>query len=72
MKNKNKIKIKANGKKIMIKSNCSLKELIIQLKIPTKMVAIELNRKIINKSKIDEILLKENDNLEIVHFIGGG
>ena len=72
MKNKNKIKIKANGKKITIKPNCSLKELIIQLKIPTKMVAIELNRKIINKSKLDKISLKENDNLEIVHFIGGG
>ena len=72
MKNKNKIKIKANGKKITIKSNCSLKELIIQLKLPTKMVAIELNRKIINKSKLDKIALKENDNLEIVHFIGGG
>ena len=72
MKNKNKIKIKANGKKIMIKPNYSLKELIIQLKIPTKMVAIELNRKIINKSKLDKTALKENDNLEIVHFIGGG
>ena len=54
-KNKNKIKIKANGKKITIKPNCSLKELIIRLKIPINLVAIELNRKIINKSKLDKI-----------------
>ena len=36
------------------------------------MVAIELNKKILNKSKIDKIFLKNNDKLEIVHFIGGG
>ena len=36
------------------------------------MVAIELNKKIIDKTKVKKIKLKENDRLEIVHFIGGG
>ena len=36
------------------------------------MVAIELNKKILNKSKINKIFLKNNDKIEIVHFIGGG
>jgi len=35
-------------------------------------VAIELNKKILDKRKIKKIKLNDNDNIEIVHFIGGG
>ncbi|MBH00659.1 MAG: thiamine biosynthesis protein ThiS [Candidatus Pelagibacter sp.] len=70
--NKNKIKIKANGKLLSIENNCSIKILLKKLKIPFKMVAIELNGKIIDKNKVGSIKLKEKDKLEIVHFIGGG
>ena len=70
--NKNKIKIKANGKFLSIENNCTIKKLLKKLKIPFKMVAIELNGKIIDKTKINSIKLKEKDKLEIVHFIGGG
>ena len=69
---KNKIKIKANGKIIVVKSNSSINDLIIKLKIPIKKVAIELNNKILDKKKLKKIFLKSNDKLEIVHFIGGG
>ena len=50
----------------------TLYELINDLKIPIKKVAIELNQEIINKKKIKKIKLKNNDKIEIVHFIGGG
>ena len=72
MKKKNKINIKVNGKIYTINNNYSVKELLYKLKIPKKMVAIELNKKIVDKKKVRKIILKENDNLEIVHFIGGG
>ena len=72
MKLKNKIKIKLNGKNINIKSNITVNDLLINLRIPTKMVAIELNKKILDKSKIKKKFLKTNDAIEIVHFIGGG
>ena len=49
-----------------------LSNLIIKLKIPIKKVAIELNKEIIDKKNINKILLKKNDKIEIVHFIGGG
>jgi thiamine biosynthesis protein ThiS len=42
------------------------------LKIPLNKVAIELNEEIIDKKKINKIKLKNNDKIEIVHFIGGG
>ena len=72
MKIKNKIKIKVNGKKVIFNKNESIETLIKKLKIPLNKVAIELNKKIIDKKKINKIKLKNNDNIEIVHFIGGG
>ena len=72
MKFKNKIKIKVNGKKVIFDKNDSVLILIKKLKIPVNKVAIELNKKILDKNKIDKIKVKNNDNIEIVHFIGGG
>ena len=72
MKNIIKIKIKVNGKVKLIKNNTKLSNLIKFLKIPVKKVAIELNQEIVDKKKIKYINLKQNDKIEIVHFIGGG
>ena len=72
MKIKNKIKIKVNGKKMLFDENIMVINLVKKLKIPLNKVAIELNKKIIDKKKIKKIKLNNNDILEIVHFIGGG
>ena len=72
MKKIKKIKIKLNGKFLMINENLSLLTFFKDLKIPLKKVAIELNKEIIDKNKINKIKLKKNDKIEIVHFIGGG
>ena len=69
---KNKIKITVNGKQMQVIPKFSLKSLIVKLKIPLNKVAIELNKKIIDKKKISRIQLKKGDKIEIVHFIGGG
>ncbi|MDC1032827.1 sulfur carrier protein ThiS [Candidatus Pelagibacter sp.] len=72
MKKINKIKIKINGKIKSIDQGYNLYNLINNLNIPIKKVAIELNKEIINKKMINKIKLKNNDTIEIVHFIGGG
>ena len=72
MKNINKIKIKLNGKIKTIKENYKILNLLKDLKVTVKKVAIELNQKILDKKKINKIILKKNDKIEIVHFIGGG
>jgi sulfur carrier protein len=72
MKKIKKIKIRINGKFSMINENLSLSVFLKQLKIPLKKVAIELNQEIIDKNKTNEIKLKKNDQIEVVHFIGGG
>ena len=72
MNKKNKIKIIVNGKFLMINSNFSVKNLIEKLKTPINKVAIELNEVIVDKKKLNKIILKNKDKIEIVHFIGGG
>ena len=72
MRKKNKIKIIVNGKQMTVNLNYSLKNLLDNLKLPIKKIAIELNREIINKKRISKIILKSEDKVEIVNFIGGG
>ena len=61
-------KIQLNGKKISIKSNFSILDLLKKLKLSKKKIAIEHNGIIIQKTKYDKKFLKNNDKLEI----GGG
>ena len=72
MKKIKKIKIRINGKFLTINENLSLSNFLKELKIPLKKVAIELNQEIIDKNNLKTIKLKNNDKIEIVHFIGGG
>jgi thiamine biosynthesis protein ThiS len=67
-----KIKIKVNGKVKTVLNNSKLSDLLKNLNIPIKKVAIELNQEIIDKKRSNNIKLKKNDKIEIVHFIGGG
>ena len=72
MKKIKKIKIRLNGKVKTINENIGLLILLNRLKIPLNKVAIEINQEIIDKKKLAKIILKKNDKIEIVHFIGGG
>ena len=55
-----------------IKNDFTVKNLLNKLNLSPNMVAIELNKKILRKNKISKQILKDKDNIEIVHFIGGG
>ena len=72
MKKINKIKIKLNGKYITIHDKITLLNLVKKTKVSVNRVAIELNKEIVNKKSLDKIKIKRNDEIEIVHFIGGG
>ena len=65
-------KIQLNGKKVVIKSNYSILDLLKKYKLSNKKVAIEHNGIIIQKANYRKKYLKNNDKVEIVHFIGGG
>ena len=72
MKKVKKIKIKINGKIVSIFEGLSLSWIIKDFKIPLNKVAIELNKEIVDKKRINKIKIKDKDMIEIVHFIGGG
>jgi sulfur carrier protein len=65
-------KIQLNGKNISIKSNFSLLDLLKKYKLINKKIAIEHNGIIISKVNYKKKYLKNDDKVEIVHFIGGG
>ena len=60
-----------NGSEIYLKSD-SLKELIDSLNLSEARFAVEINREIVPKSKIDNYTLNDNDEVEIVIAVGGG
>ena len=72
MKKIKKIKIRLNGKFKTVMSDDNIYDMLKNLNIPLKKVAIELNQEIIDKKKIKKKKFKDGDVVEIVHFIGGG
>jgi len=72
MKKVKKIKINLNGKPLFLPEGTSVYKVIKKNKLHLNKIAVELNKKIINKKKTNKILLKNKDKIEIVHFIGGG
>ena len=61
-----------NGEEIYIEDNLNVMGLIALYELPASKVAIERNMEIVPKSAYVTTMLKENDIVEIVHFIGGG
>ena len=72
MNNSNVAKIQLNGDPYEINDRTNLNELLNKLEIQKNKVAIEVNGEIIQKDKYQNLLLKKDDKVEIVHFIGGG
>ena len=72
MKKSKKIKIYLNGKKKNLENEITIKKVLKLTNVQLNKVAIELNNEIVNKKMIKKIKLKDDDKIEIVHFIGGG
>jgi sulfur carrier protein len=53
-------------------SHFTLAALIESLGMKADRVAVELNRDIVPRERWPETRLKDGDQLEIVHFVGGG
>jgi thiamine biosynthesis protein ThiS len=50
----------------------TLSALVEQLGMKPDRVAVELNREIVRRDEWPQTRLKDGDQLEIVHFVGGG
>ncbi len=67
-----KISIKVNGETLTIEQDLTVSDLVLQQQLVPERVAIEYNRLILARSRWNETILKPEDQLEIVHFVGGG
>jgi sulfur carrier protein len=61
-----------NGDEKSFADSLSLAELIELLGMKGDRVAVELNREIVSRAEWGSTPLKDDDHLEIVHFVGGG
>lgn len=50
----------------------SVADLVAALGLPIAKVAVERNREIVPRSRLMDVMLSDGDELEIVHFVGGG
>ena len=66
------MKIVVNGQEKDVAEGLSVEGLIKELGIRREGTAIEVNREIIPKARYADTVLKQNDRLEIVAFVGGG
>ena len=66
------IKIFLNGDTKEIKQNLTLTDLLKDLEITSKHIAIELNDEVVFKSDWNSRILANEDKLEVVKAIGGG
>jgi len=61
-----------NGKAQTFPGSLNLTQLIEQLGMKGDRVAVELNREIVSRAQWPGTQLSDGDQLEIVHFVGGG
>ncbi|MEE2746681.1 MAG: sulfur carrier protein ThiS [Pseudomonadota bacterium] len=64
--------IQLNGSPYQCIDSETLQDLVGELKLDIRKLAIEINLEIIPRSGYSSYILSDGDQVEIVHFIGGG
>ena len=61
-----------NGEARQVPDNCSAAQLVEELSLTGKRIAMEVNQEIVPRSSYADHTLQADDKVEIVHAIGGG
>ena len=61
-----------NQKKIVASKESTIINVLENLDIKNKYLAVEINEAILPKSEYDKYIIQENDKIEIINAIGGG
>jgi thiamine biosynthesis protein ThiS len=67
-----KVRIRLNGKEREVRSGLTVRSLLEELEIHPGMVVVELNRQILPRDGYASATVAEDDQIELVHFVGGG
>jgi thiamine biosynthesis protein ThiS len=66
------IQITLNGELHYIENHLSVQSFIGTLGVPTSSIAVAINKEVVSKAKLGDVILYEGDKVEIVHPMGGG
>jgi thiamine biosynthesis protein ThiS len=64
--------VRLNGEQREIRDGIILVDLIAELGLGARRIAVEVNRDIIAREEYATCRLQAGDEIEIVHFVGGG
>lgn len=64
--------VTVNGEQRQMVSGATIADMLRQLGVDPKRVAVERNRAIVPKSTLEDVQVEEGDSFEIVQFVGGG
>jgi thiamine biosynthesis protein ThiS len=66
------LRILVNGEPRDVEKDLSLSQLVATLGLKAEQIAIEHNHTVVRRAAWPDTLLKADDKIEIVHFVGGG
>jgi sulfur carrier protein len=66
------MKILINGESRELTESLNLREFLQHFSLPAERIAIELNKEVIRRKDWESVTVKDADQIEIVHFVGGG
>jgi len=66
------IQVRLNGKDREIASDLTVGDLLESLELNPHLVVVELNREILPRDALADVRVQEGDQVELVHFVGGG
>ena len=68
----NTLQIRVNGEQRDVAAGLSISEMLAELGLSPRKVAVERNLEIVPRSTLGEVRVEDGDAYEIVHFVGGG
>ena len=64
--------VKINGENHTFNDNITLENIIKELNIKINSIVAEVNGQVITKEKFSNTVIKDNDIIELIKFVGGG
>ena len=66
------VSITVNGEHKRVAAGLNLLQLAVELGLSPEKLAVERNLEVVPRSTLGEVIVQDGDDLEIVHFVGGG
>ena len=66
------MQVTINGEAKNLNGELSIRDLLKELQVEEKIVALSINANLVRRDTWDSTLIKENDKIELLQFMGGG